>query len=75
MKTFNEKEEKLYTALRKLKKLKFENPNLKEEAENLSDQKNQLEIEKKEIEEKYRYLLDEFEASYFFNIGPSLFSK
>ena len=30
MKTFNEKEEKLNSALKKLKNLKFENPELKE---------------------------------------------
>ena len=62
MKTFNEKEEKLNSALKKLKNLKFENPELKEYAKNLSDQKNQLEIEKKEIEEKYRVLLTEHDS-------------
>ena len=59
MKTFNEKEEKLNSALKKLKNLKFENPELKENIKNLSDQKNQLEIEKKEIEEKYIALLED----------------
>ena len=61
MKTFNEKEEKLNSALKKLKNLKFENPELKENIKNLSDQKNQLEIEKKEIEEKYIALLEDHE--------------
>ena len=61
MKTFGEKEEKLNSALKKLKNLKFENPELKEHTKNLSDQKNQLEIEKKEIEDKYRVLLEDHE--------------
>ena len=61
MKTFNEKEEKLNSALKKLKNLKFENPELKELTKNLSNQKNQLEIEKKEIEDKYRVLLEDHE--------------
>ena len=46
MKTFNEKEEKLNSSLQKLKKLKFENPQLAEQTKNLKAQKNQLEIEK-----------------------------
>jgi hypothetical protein len=46
MKTFNEKEEKLNSSLQKLKKLKFENPQLTEQTKNLKAQKNQLEIEK-----------------------------
>ena len=62
MKTFNEKEEKLNSALKKLKNLKFENPELKEHTKNLSDQKNQLEIEKKEIEAKYQNLINEHKA-------------
>ena len=61
MKTFNEKEEKLNSALKKLKNLKFENPELKELTKNLSNQKNQLEIEKKEIEDKHRALLEDHE--------------
>ena len=61
MKTFNEKEEKLNSALKKLKNLKFKNPELKEHTKNLSNQKNQLEIEKKEIEDKYRVLLEDHE--------------
>ena len=61
MKTFNEKEEKLNSALKKLKNLKFENPELKELTKNLSNQKNQLEIEKKEIEDKNRALLEDHE--------------
>ena len=62
MKTFNEKEEKLNSSLQKLKKLKFENPQLAEQIKNLKDQKNQLEIEKRDIEEKYRVLLTEHET-------------
>ena len=61
MKTFNEKEEKLNSSLQKLKKLKFENPQLTEQTKNLKAQKNQLEIEKRDIEEKYRVLLTEHE--------------
>ena len=61
MKTSDEKEKKLNLALSKLKKLNFENPDLKNSIENLSIQKNQLEIEKKEVENKYRYLALEHE--------------
>ena len=62
MKTFNEKEEKLNSSLQKLKKLKFENPQLAEQTKNLKAQKNQLEIEKRDIEEKYRVLVTEHET-------------
>ena len=62
MKTFNEKEEKLNSALKKLKKLKFENPELIAQTKNLADKKNQLEIEKKEIEDKYRLLVVEHDT-------------
>ena len=62
MKTFNEKEEKLNSALKKLKNLKFENPELKEHTKNLSNQKNQLEIEKKEIEERYQSLVTDYKV-------------
>ena len=62
MKTFSEKEEKLNSSLQKLKKLKFENPQLTEQTKNLKAQKNQLEIEKSDIEEKYRVLLTEHET-------------
>ena len=62
MKTFNEKEEKLNSSLQKLKKLKFENPQLVEQTKNLKAQKNQLEIEKKDIEEKYLVLVAEHET-------------
>ena len=62
MKTFNEKEEKLNSSLQKLKKLKFENPQLAEQTKKLKAQKNQLEIEKKDIEEKYRVLVTEHET-------------
>ena len=62
MKTFNEKEEKLNSSLQKLKKLKFENPQLTEQTKNLKALKNQLEIEKRDIEEKYRVLVTEHET-------------
>ncbi len=62
MKTFNEKEEKLNSSLQKLKKLKFENPQLAEQIKNLKAQKNQLEIEKRDFEEKYRVLVTEHET-------------
>ena len=61
MKTSDEKEKKLNLALSKLKKLNFENPDLKNSIENLSIQKNQLEIEKKEVENKYNLLASEHE--------------
>ena len=61
MKTSYEKEKKLNIALSKLKKLNFENPNLKNNIEKLSIQKNQLEIEKKEVEDKYKTLSIEHE--------------
>ena len=59
MKTSDEKEKKLNLALGKLKKLNFENPDLKNSLEKLSIQKNQLEIEKKEVESKYNVLATE----------------
>ena len=62
MKTSYEKEKKLNIALSKLKKLNFENPNLKNNIEKLSIQKNQLEIEKKELENRYSLLLQENES-------------
>ena len=62
MKTFNEKEEKLNSSLQKLKKLKFENPQLAEQTKKLKAQKNQLEIEKRDIEEKYLALVTEHET-------------
>ncbi len=62
MKTFNEKEEKLNFALKKLKNLKLTNPKLKEHSAHLSNQRNQLEIEKKEIEQKYQVLLSEHDS-------------
>ena len=42
MKTFNEKEEKLNSSLQKLKKLKFENPQLTEQTKNLKAQKKSI---------------------------------
>ncbi len=50
MKTSDEKEKKLNLALSKLKKLNFENPDLKNSIEKLSIQKNQLEIENRILE-------------------------
>ena len=61
MKTYSEKEEKLNSALEKLKNLNFVNPKLKEHTDYLDNKKNQLEIEKKEIEDKYRVLLEDHE--------------
>ena len=61
MKTSDEKEKKLNLALSKLKKLNFENPDLKNSIEKLIIQKNQLEIEKKEVENKYNLLSSEHE--------------
>ena len=60
MKSVIEKEKKLNLALSKLKKLNFENPELKISIENLTIQKNQLEIEKQELEVKYKNLLDDY---------------
>ena len=60
MKTFSEKEEKLNSALEKLKNLNFVNPKLKEHTDYLDNKKNQLEIEKHEIEEKYKVLQNDF---------------
>ena len=62
MKTSDEKEKKLNLALSKLKKLNFENPDLKNSIEKLSIQRNQLEIEKKEAENKYNVLATEHET-------------
>ena len=62
MKTSDEKEKKLNLTLTKLKKLNFENPDLKNSLEKLSIQKNQLEIEKKEVENKYNLLASEHES-------------
>ena len=61
MKTFTEKEEKLNSALEKLKNLNFVNPKLKEHTDYLDNKKNQLEIEKQQLEEKYRILLSDYD--------------
>ena len=61
MKTFSEKEEKLNSALEKLKNLNFVNPKLKEHTDYLDNKKNQLEIEKQQLEEKYRTLLSDYD--------------
>ena len=60
MKTFSEKEEKLNSALGKLKNLNFVNPKLKEHTDYLDNKKNQLEIEKQQLEEKYKILVNDF---------------
>ena len=61
MKTFSEKEEKLNSALEKLKNLNFVNPKLKEHTDYLDNKKNQLEIEKQQLEEKYRILVSDYD--------------
>ena len=61
MKTFSEKEEKLNSALEKLKNLNFVNPKLKEHTDYLDNKKNQLEIEKQQLEEKYRTLVSDYD--------------
>ena len=61
MKTFSEKEEKLNSALGKLKNLNFVNPKLKEHTDYLDNKKNQLEIEKQQLEEKYRILVSDYD--------------
>ena len=60
MNSLTEKEKKLNLALTKLKKLNFNNPDIKKNIENLSEQKNQLEIEKQDLEEKYKILEDDY---------------
>ena len=55
MKTFSEKEEKLNSALEKLKNLNFVNPKLKEHTDYLDNKKNQLEIEKQQLEENIEH--------------------
>ena len=61
MKSFQEKEKKLYELLNKLNNFdvsQIQNKN-QLEIENLKDHKNQLEIEKHSLEAKYQTLLEE----------------
>ena len=58
MKTLNEKEKKLDSALTKLKNLDLNYMDFKETLDNLEKQKNQLGIEKQEIENKYFELIE-----------------
>ncbi len=65
MKSFQEKEKKLYELLNKLNNFdvsQIENRD-KFKIENLKDHKNQLEIEKNNLEEKYQVLVEELEAA------------
>ena len=61
MKTPSEKEKKLNLSINKLQNINLENPSLKNSLKNIDQQKNQLEIEKKEVENKYYYLIHEYE--------------
>ena len=56
MKSFQEKEKKLYELLNKLNNFDVSQINNKElkEIQNLKDHKNQLEIEKNNLEKKYQ---------------------
>ena len=65
MKSFQEKEKKLYELLNKLNNFdvsQIENTD-QSEIENLKVHKNQLEIEKNNLEEKYRSLAEELEIA------------
>ena len=59
MKTFEEKEKKLQTAISKLDNINFSLNDLKFTISDLEEQKNQLKIEKNEIEAKYSSLIKE----------------
>ncbi len=63
MKTFQEKEKKLYELLNKLNNFDVSQLQNEEklEIENLKDHKNQLEIEKNNLEQKYQSLTQELE--------------
>ena len=65
MKSFQEKEKKLYELLNKLNNFDVSRIQIKDqlEIENLKDHKNQLEIEKKSLEAKYRTLFEELEVA------------
>ena len=64
MKSFQEKEKKLYELLNKLNNFDVSQIQNKEKLEimNLKDHKNQLEIEKNILEEKYQSLTQELEV-------------
>ena len=63
MKSFQEKEKKLYELLNKLNNFNVSQNQNKDqlEIESLKEHKNQLEIEKNNLEEKYRSLSIELE--------------
>ena len=65
MKSFQEKEKKLYELLNKLNNFDVSQIQNKDqlEIENLKDHKNQLEIEKNSLEVKYQTLLEELETA------------
>ena len=65
MKSFQEKEKKLYELLNKLNNFDVSQIQNKDklEIENLKDHKNQLEIEKNNLEEKYQTLTQELEIA------------
>ena len=65
MKSFQEKEKKLYELLNKLNNFDVSQIKNKDklEIENLKDHKNQLEIEKNNLEEKYQTLTQELEIA------------
>ena len=65
MKTFQEKEKKLYELLNKLNNFDVSQIQNKEKLEimNLKDHKNQLEIEKNNLEQKYQSLVLELEKA------------
>ena len=62
MKTFEEKEKKLKTAISKLDNVNLNLNDLKFTISDLEDQKNQLKIEKNEIEVKYSSLIKEHQV-------------
>ena len=63
MKSFQEKEKKLYELLNKLNNFNVSEIQNKDQVEikNLKDHKNQLKIEKNNLEEKYQSLVIELE--------------
>ena len=63
MKSFQEKEKKLYELLNKLNNFNVSEIQNKDQVEikNLKDHKNQLKIEKNTLEEKYQSLVIELE--------------
>ncbi len=65
MKSFQEKEKKLYELLNKLNNFDVSQVQNKDqsEIENLKEHKNQLEIEKKSLEAKYNTLFNELEIA------------